>query len=109
MCLIVPLVFLSYVYYYHGKVSRRIEVNSKRIKGVAYNNRVAELNWEDISGLVEKRKSLISSFLIIELVGKDNKTRILFLDRIRDFDELIGLIKQRAFNLKIKDIVISVK
>jgi len=99
ICLLVPIVFLSYVYYYHGKISRKIEVDSKRIKGVAYNKSVAELDWEDISEMVEKNRFLISSFSIIELIGKDKKAKIIFLDKIKEFDELITLIKQRAVNL----------
>jgi len=100
MCFLVAFLLLSYVYYYHGGLARTIEVSQDGVKGFTYNRSVVEIKWGEITELIEKKKYLLSSFSLIQLVANNKKKKITFIEKIKDFGDLLTIIDQNTINLK---------
>jgi len=91
---------LNYVYHYHGRLSKTIVVGRNGIRGLTYNKSVVEIQWEEIEELIVERRYLISSFLLINLVASDKKREIIFIDKIRNYEELLNIINDRIPHIK---------
>ena len=99
LLLIIPFIYLSCIYFYHGKLCRYIEVNNDGLKGFRYNKSVVEIKWEEITKLVIEKKYLTSFFPFINLVSNDKNKRIIFIEKIKDYKELMTIINKMAVNL----------
>jgi len=97
---LVSFMLLNYVYHYHGRLSKTIVVGRNGIRGLTYNKSVVEIQWEEIEELIVERRYLISSFLLINLVASDKKREIIFIDKIRNYEELLNIINDRIPHIK---------
>jgi hypothetical protein len=100
ICFLAAFLILSYVYYYHGKLSKTIEVGERGIKGITYSKSIIQIEWEEAINLTEKSSFLVSSRPLFQLVGTDKSQRIIFSTRIENVQELLTLIEEKAVNLK---------
>ena len=100
ICFFVCFLIFSCIYCFQGKVSKTIEVNQEGIKGLTYNKSCIEIKWQELTELVEKEKHLTSSFQFIYLVSNDKNREIIFLDKIKGYEELLDIINQKSTNLR---------
>ncbi len=98
--LIIPFIYFGYIYFYHGKLCRYIEVNDDGLKGFRYNKSVVEIKWNEFASLVIKKQYLTSYFDFINIISNDENRKIVFIEKIKNYNELMSIIKKKAVNLK---------